>query len=157
VPKRLGSRSRTAAPRNVYRCADGGWLALSASTQPMTERLLRAIGRPELIDEPRFADNAARLANLDELDALLAEHFAGRTRAENLAAMAGHGVTVAPVCDIADLVDHDYVTSRGVIVEGPDGVPMHAVVPRLSVTPGEISRPAPRLGEHNGEILGDRP
>jgi crotonobetainyl-CoA:carnitine CoA-transferase CaiB-like acyl-CoA transferase len=157
APPRLGSRSRTAAPRNVYRCADGGWLALSASTQPMTERLLRAIGRPELIDDARFRDNAARLDHVDELDAILAEHFAARTREENLTAMTEHGVTVAPVCDIADLVDHAYVTSRGVIVDGPDGVPMHAVVPRLSVTPGQISRPAPRLGEHNQEILGDRP
>ncbi|SDS09017.1 CaiB/BaiF CoA transferase family protein [Microlunatus soli] len=166
-PQRSGSRSRTSAPRNVYRCADGRWLALSGSTQPMTETLFRAIGRPELITDPRFVDNSARLQNVTELDKILDDYFGARDLADIVDLMRAAGVTAAPVSDIADLVDSEYVTSRQVIVDGPaptddsddhdhdrDTVPMHNVVPRLTRTPGAIARPAPHLGEHNDEILG---
>ena len=76
-----------------------------------------------------------------------------------LAFFEAAGVTVGPVCDIADLVDHPFVTERGLLVDLPDDemgtIPMHAVVPRLSATPGAIRRPAPGLGEHNAEVLGE--
>ena len=142
-----------------YRCADGRWVALSGSTQPMTERLFRAIGRADLLEDARFADNATRLENIEALDDIIAGHFAAHGLEDNLAAMHDAGVTVAPVCDIGDLVGGAYFASRGVVVEGPDAddpaqtVPMHEVVPRLSGTPGRIARPAPRLGQHNEEIL----
>lgn len=159
VTERSGSRSRTSAPRNVYRCADGRWLALSGSTQPMSERLFRAIGRADLLDDPRFSDNSTRLEHIEELDAILSGYFEAHTLEDNLAVMHEAGVTVAPVCDIGDLLDGAYFRSRGVVVDGPDTddpdatVPMHDVVPRLSGTPGAIRRPAPRLGEHTAEIL----
>ncbi|HEY3684959.1 MAG TPA: CoA transferase [Streptosporangiaceae bacterium] len=159
VPRRSGSRSRTSAPRGVYRCADGRWLALSGSTQPMTEKLFRAIGRADLLDDARFADNTTRLENIEALDAIIGGYFAAYDLDDNLAAMHAAGVTVAPVCDIGDLVGGEYFTSRGVLVDGPDAddpsgtVPMHDVVPRMSGTPGRIARPAPRLGEHTEEIL----
>jgi crotonobetainyl-CoA:carnitine CoA-transferase CaiB-like acyl-CoA transferase len=158
VPRRTGSRSASTAPRNVYRTRDGGWLALSGSMQTMTERLFAAIGRRELIDDPRFCDNAARLRNVEELDRILGDYFGARTLRENLAEMDQFGVTAAPVSDIAALIDSDYFRTRGVVVDGPDAdgarpVPMHAVVPRLSETPGAIGRPAPRVGEHTREVL----
>lgn len=159
APERTGSSSSTTAPRGVYRTADGRWIALSASTQPMTERLLRAIGRPDLLDDPRFADNSTRVENNDALDEIIGGYFAARTLEDDLAAMHAAGVTVAPVSDVGDLLGGEYFTSRGVVVDGPDAadpdgrVPMHAPVPRLSETPGRITRPAPRLGEHNAEIL----
>lgn len=159
APQRSGSRSPTSAPRGVYRTADGRWLALSGSTQPMTERLFRAIGRADLLEDPRFSDNSTRLENIDALDAIIGGYFAAHSLEDDLAAMHAAGVTVAPVSDIGDLLGGEYVTSRGVVVDGPDAddpagrVPMHEVVPRLSATPGRISRPAPRLGEHNEEIL----
>jgi formyl-CoA transferase len=68
--RRTGSRSTTAAPRNAYPTGDGRWVCLSASTQAMAERVLRAIGRPELVDDPRFRTNADRLRHAEELDAL---------------------------------------------------------------------------------------
>lgn len=159
VPERSGSRSRTSAPRGVYRCADGRWIALSGSTQPMTERLFRAIGRADLLGDPRFSDNSTRLENVGALDEIVGGYFAAHTLEDGLAAMHEAGVTVAPVCDIGDLLGGEYFTSRGVVVDGPDAddpdaaVPMHDVVPRLSATPGRVARPAPRLGEHNEEIL----
>ncbi|MBN8958124.1 MAG: CoA transferase, partial [Rhizobiales bacterium] len=94
VKPRTGSRSTNTAPRNAYPTKDGGWVCLSASTQGMTEKLLRSIGRPELIDDPRFRTNADRLNNIDAIDAIVAEFIAARTTAENLAHFDKAGVTI---------------------------------------------------------------
>ena len=159
VDRRLGSRTAITAPRNVYRTADGGFVALSASTQGMTERLLDAIGRGELIDDPRFRTNADRVANVAALDEVIGGWIGARSMDENLAFFEAAGVTVGPVCDIADLVDHPLITERGLLVDLPDAemgtIPMHSVVPRLSATPGAIRRPAPALGEHTREVRGE--
>jgi crotonobetainyl-CoA:carnitine CoA-transferase CaiB-like acyl-CoA transferase len=154
---RTGSRSSTTAPRNVYRTRDGRYVAISASIQAMTERLFRAIGRPDMIDDPRFRTNAERLRHVDALEAPIAAFIAGRTLAENMAVFGAAEVTAAPVYDIDQLLADPHVAARGVIVDVPDEelgtVPMHAVVPRLSGTPGRLRFPAPRLGEHTRAIL----
>jgi formyl-CoA transferase len=157
VRPRTGSRSTTAAPRNAYRTRDGKWVCLSASTQGMTERLFRAIGRADLIDHPRYRSNADRVRHAAELDAIIGEFMGRMTLAENLAFFDRHEVTVGPIYDIAQIVEDPHVLAREMIAEYPDaemdGVPMHGVVPRLSATPGAIRRPAPALGEHNDELL----
>jgi crotonobetainyl-CoA:carnitine CoA-transferase CaiB-like acyl-CoA transferase len=154
---RTGSRSTTAAPRNAYRTRDDRWVCLSASTQAMTERVLRAVGRPELVDDPRFRTNADRLRHPDELDAVIAQFIAARTLAENLEYFDRAEVTVGPIYDIAQIMQDRYVIEREVLADYPDAdmgqVPMHCVVPRLSATPGAIRLPAPALGEHNDEVL----
>lgn len=157
--ERSGSRSHTASPRNVYRTKDGGWLALSASTQVMTERLFRVIGREDLIDDPRFRTNADRLRHGEELDAIIGEQLAQRSLMENFHALQKAGVAVAPVYAIDEILEDPHVKERQIVVELPDDNPtgsiaMHTVVPRLLDTPGAISTPAPALGEHNREILG---
>jgi crotonobetainyl-CoA:carnitine CoA-transferase CaiB-like acyl-CoA transferase len=155
---RNGSRASNAAPRNVYECRDGGFVALSASMQSMTERLFHAMGRPDLISDPRFATNTDRVKNIDEIDAIVAGFIASRSRDENLELFARAGVTVGPVATAEDLVDHPYVTEREVLVDAPDSdlgfLPMHNIVPRLSETPGTFRYPAPELGQHNKEIFG---
>ncbi len=157
VKPRTGSRSTNTAPRNAYPTKDGGWVCLSASTQGMTEKLLRSIGRPELIDDPRFRTNADRLNNIEAIDAIVADFIAARTTAENLAHFDKAGVTIGPIMDAAGLAQDDYVAARESMIEVPDAdigwLPMHGAVPRLSGTPGILARPAPRLGEHNSEIL----
>jgi formyl-CoA transferase len=157
VRERTGSRSTTAAPRNAYRTKDDKWVCLSASTQPMTERVFRAIGRPDLIDNPRYRTNADRVKHAAELDAIIGEFMANMTLAENLAFFDRHEVTVGPVYDVSQIIEDPHVKARGMVVEYPDdemgSVPMHCVVPRLSETPGAIRAPAPRLGEHNIEVL----
>ncbi len=156
---RTGSRSTNSAPRNAYRTSDGGWVCLSASTQGMTEKLFRSIGRAELIEDPRFRTNPDRLRNVEALDGIIAEFIAARTREEVLAHFDAAGVTIGPIKDAKDLLEDDYIAARGALVEVPDAempggwLPMHGEVPRLSVTPGLLARPAPRLGEHNAEIL----
>lgn len=154
---RIGSRSKTAAPRNLYRAADGLWLAISATTQAMTERLFSAIGRPDMSLDERFDTNTARLANVEELDAGIQAFVGARTLKENLSAFEAAGVTAAPVLDAAQLAHDRHVVDRQVFVEVPDGdlgsIFTHAPVPRLSSTPATIRSPAPALGEHNREVL----
>ena len=152
LPRRLGNRAETAAPRNAYRCSDGEWMVMSGSTQRMAERILAAIGRPELATDPRFANNEARIANIDALDEVIGAFVARRTLAGNLAHFGRHQVTVGPVLNVDQLALDPHVRERGVLVDVPDPelgvVPMHEPTPRLSRTPGRIRRSAPALGEH---------
>jgi len=157
---RTGSRSTNAVPRNAYRTSDGGWVCLSASTQGMTEKLLRSIGRAELITDPRFRTNADRVQHGVELDSIIAEHISGLTLAETLAKFDAAGVTIGPIMEAGMLAEDRYVIEREALIEVPDDempdgfLPMHGAVPRLSGTPGILARPAPALGEHNRTILG---
>ena len=159
VKPRTGSRSTNASPRNVYRCSDGRYVGLSASIQKMTERLFRAIGREDMIGDPRFRTNADRLRHQDELDAAIAPFIEQRTQAENVAFFEAAEVTIGPINDIAAIVRDPHVAARGLLAEYPDDemgkLPMHAVVPRMDATPGTIRAPAPGLGEHNREVLAE--
>ncbi len=157
---RTGSRSTNTSPRNAYRTKDGGWVCLSASTQGMTEKLFRSIGREDMIADPRFADNPARLQHWQDLDAIIGGWIGQRTLEENLAHFDSAGVTIGPIMDTAMLERDPYAIEREALIEVPDEdmpggwLPMHGLVPRLSGTPGVLARPAPRIGEHNDEILG---
>ncbi|MGB0124136.1 MAG: CoA transferase [Silvibacterium sp.] len=157
VKQRTGSRSTNSAPRNVYRTSDQRWVCLSASTQAMAERLFRAIDRPELVDDPRFAANAARLQNSGVLDKIIGDFIAGMTQADCVDFFVRSSVTVGPVYDMADISEDAHFHQRGIVVELPDDemgtVPVHAVSPRLSTTPGGFYRAAPGLGEHTMEAL----
>ncbi len=159
VNPRTGSRSTNSAPRNAYRTRDGKWVCLSASTQQMAERLFRSIGREDLISDPRYRTNAGRLSHADELDAILGAFIAERTQEENVAYFDRAEVTIGPIYDISQILEDPHALARGLTVEFPDddmgAMPMHNVVPRLLGTPGAIRRPAPRLGEHNSELLAE--
>jgi crotonobetainyl-CoA:carnitine CoA-transferase CaiB-like acyl-CoA transferase len=158
IEKRVGSLSNNTAPRNVYETKDGRFISISASIQSMAERLFRTIGRADMIDDPRFRTNTDRVKNIAETDRPVAEFIKARTLTENLAIFEKAEVTAAPVYDIDQFIADPHVQARQIVTELPDdemgSVPMHAVVPRLSGTPGEIRTPAPALGQHNDEILG---
>ena len=159
VKPRTGSRSTHSGPRNVYRCKDGGYVGLSASTQKMAERVLRSIGRPDLVDDPRYRTNAERVKHAGELDAIIGAFVAARTQAENVAYFEAAEVTIGPIYDIAQILEDPHVIERELLADYPDpdmeDFPMHHVVPRLSRTPGSIRTPAPRLGEHNENLLSE--
>lgn len=156
-PARTGSRSLTTSPRNAYKTSDGRYIAISASIQAMAERLFRAIGREDMIMDPKFRTNTDRVRNIDECDGIVAAWIAERTLAENMAVFEKAEVTATPIYEIDQLLDDPHVQARGVIVELPDeeagGVLMHNVIPRLSDTPGRLRTPAPGLGQHSREIL----
>jgi crotonobetainyl-CoA:carnitine CoA-transferase CaiB-like acyl-CoA transferase len=159
VKPRTGSRSTNAGPRNAYRCRDGLYVCLSASTQKMAERVFRSVGRPELIDDPRYRTNAERVKHAEELDAIIGEFVARRTQAENVAFFEQAEVTIGPIYDIRQIVEDPHVLARELLADYPDpdmnAFPMHHVVPRLSGTPGSIRTAAPRLGEHNRALLAE--
>jgi crotonobetainyl-CoA:carnitine CoA-transferase CaiB-like acyl-CoA transferase len=159
VKPRTGSRSTNAGPRNAYRCSDGHYVCLSASTQKMAERVFRSIGRPDLVDNPRYLTNEDRVKNAAELDAIIGPFIAEKTQAENVAFFEEAEVTIGPIYDISQIVEDPHFIERELVADYPDAdmdtFPMHHVVPRLSGTPGTIRTPAPRLGQHNREVLGE--
>src|SRR5258705_1730573 len=152
-----GSRSINSGPGNAYRGRDGHFVALSASTQKMAERVFASIGRADLIDDPRYKTNADRVKNHEELDAIIGEFIAQRTQAENVAFFEKAEVTIGPIYDITQIVEDPHFIEREVIADYPDAemgeFPMHHVVPRLGGTPGAVATRAPKLGQHNRELL----
>jgi formyl-CoA transferase len=158
VQGRTGNRAPFTAPRNAYQAKDGRWLGLSGSAQSIAERVMRIVGREDLIDEPWFADHTGRLEHVDELDEVIQAWIGERTTEEVLDAFAEMEGAIAPVYSIADIFEDPQYAARGTIatvdhpVLGP--LRMQGVVPRLSVTPGRIDHPGPELGEHNHEVYG---
>ena len=159
VKKRTGSRSTNSAPRNAYRCKDGAYVGLSGSVQTMAERIFRTIGRPDLIDDPRFRTNADRLKNVEELDRIVGDFFAGLTQAEAVDLMEKAEVTVGPIYDVSQIMADPHVVAREILADYDDPemgtMPQHHVVPRLAATPGSIRSPAPTIGQHNRQILAE--
>ncbi len=157
IRPRTGSRSNTAAPRNVYRTQDGRWISMSASMQAMVERLYAALEVPGMLEDPRFKTNAARVVNADAAEKPIRDFIAAHTLEEGMAFFEKNEITAAPVYDIAQFMEDPHVRAREILVDLPDAqmgtIPMHAVVPRLSGSPGAIRRPAPELGEHTAEVL----
>ena len=159
VKERTGSGSQTSAPRNVYRCQDGHYVALSGSTEAMARRIFAVIGRSDMIADARFSSNSARVQHRALVDAAVGGWFAARTREDALQAMREAGVTVGPVYTIADAMADVHFRERRIVVDVEDAelgaVPMHNIVPRLSSSSGVWRRPAPRLGEHTDAILAE--
>ncbi len=157
--ERTGSRSVHVAPRNVYRCGDNRWVALSASAPSIVRRVFAAIGRPELADDARFATNEARLAHTEELDRILATWMAARPSAEVIEEMERAQAAVGPVHDIPEVMADANAQDREafVTVLDPDLGPMRLVnvAARLSRTPGVVRHTGPRLGAHTEEILAE--
>ncbi|WP_405993941.1 CaiB/BaiF CoA transferase family protein [Streptomyces sp. NBC_00986] len=142
VQPRTGNRSQNNAPRNTYRTADGSWVAVSTSAQSIAERVMRLVGRPELIDEPWFATGADRARHADVLDAAVGGWIATRTRTEVLAAFEKAEAAVAPIQDVRDVMEDPQYQALDTIttVDDPELGPlrMQNVLFRLSATPGAI-------------------
>ncbi|WP_033284506.1 CaiB/BaiF CoA transferase family protein [Streptomyces sp. NRRL F-525] len=142
VQPRTGNRSQNNAPRNTYRTADGSWVAVSTSAQSIAERVMRLVGRPELIDEPWFATGADRARHADILDAAVGDWIAQRTRTEVLAAFEKAEAAVAPIQDVRDVMSDPQYQALDTIttVDDPELGPlrMQNVLFRLSATPGAI-------------------
>jgi crotonobetainyl-CoA:carnitine CoA-transferase CaiB-like acyl-CoA transferase len=157
VKERVGSASNTAAPRNVYKCRDGKYVALSGSTPQIARRIFEIIGRADMNDDPRFASNSARVKNRSLVDEAVGAWFAAHDHDEALKIMRDAGATVGPIYSIADAAEDPHFSGREIIVDAEDrefgSLPMHNIVPRLSQTPGVWRRPAPALGEHTAEVL----
>ncbi|MFY4720487.1 CaiB/BaiF CoA transferase family protein [Streptomyces sp. LaBMicrA B280] len=142
VQERTGNRSANNAPRNTYRTADGTWVAVSTSAQSVAERVMRLVGRPELIEEPWFATGVERAAHAEVLDAAVGSWIAGRTRTEVLAAFEKAEAAVAPVQDVRDVFEDPQYQALNTVTTVPDPelgpLRLQNVLFRLSATPGAI-------------------
>ena len=156
VPIRTGNRAPHTAPRNIYRTNDDHWIALSASTPNVAQRVMHIIGHPEILEEPWYASHTGRAAHSDQLDALIGDWIGARTRREVLDAFAeGHGA-VAPVYSIEDIVMDPHYAARETIVTVHDPemgeVKMQNLIVRLDASPGEVRHVGASLGAHNAEV-----
>lgn len=159
IEQRSGNRSTSSAPRNIYRTGDDRYVAISASTQPTAMRVFDAIDRPDLKDDPRFETNERRLANVEELDAIIQEWMDDHSRTEVLAAFDETGATVAPVYNVADIAADEHYHARESLIEISDeelgeGL-VQNTVPKFSETPGTVRHLGPELGAHNDVVYGD--
>jgi crotonobetainyl-CoA:carnitine CoA-transferase CaiB-like acyl-CoA transferase len=158
VPKRFGNSVDYAAPRNVYETRDGQYVTVVASTQGTWALVAEALGRPELIDDPRFDDNSARVRHREELDAIIGDWMAARSQADAMEAFEKHGAPAAPVYDIAQIFEDAHFRAREAIVSVDDEelglTRVCGVFPRLSRTPGQIRHLAPAApGANTDEVL----
>jgi crotonobetainyl-CoA:carnitine CoA-transferase CaiB-like acyl-CoA transferase len=158
VRERLGNLSAYAAPSNIYATRDGKWLSMAVSAQSIFERLCEAMGRSDLLADPRYVDNQARVANRDALDGEIAAWAAAHDLAALVALLSRHEVTFSPVYSIADVFEDPHFKTREMIISVPDEtlgpLRMQNVVPRFSRTPGHVSSSGPDPGQHNLEIYG---
>jgi len=155
VRERIGNHHESAAPRNVYETADG-YMTLSASAQSIFENVTEAIGRPDIVDDPRFATNEARVDHADELDGIIEAWTRERSTDEAIEQMEAADAIVGPVYDMADIFEDEQYAARDDIVEMPDddlgSLKTAAPVPRLTRTPGTVDHAGPGHGEHNDEV-----
>jgi len=158
VPRRAGNRLDASAPRNVYRTADGRWVALSSASPNIVVRLYRAVGRPDLAEDPDYVDPVRRQVHGDEIDEVVARYVAGRPLADVMAVFEAAEVAAAPVYDARQLLDDEHLRARGtfVRVEDPDlgAVTVQASPARMSATPAGIDHLGRPLGADNDAVFG---
>lgn len=155
-PGRMGSKHPTIAPYQAFPTADD-YVVVAVPSPNLWPKFCEAIDRPDLVDDERFADNASRVENRDELDPILESEFETYATASVVSLLEDHGVPASAVEDMADVFENPQVRARGMhqsvkhptagTVEMP-GNPMH-----FSQTPTAIDRHPPLLGEHTGEVL----
>ena len=157
---RLGNRSRTAAPSNLFRCRPFGpndYAYVHVANQDMWRALMRAIGRPELADEARFATSRDRVAHVEEVDALVEGWTEKHTKHEAMELLGAAGVPCGAVLDSGEVLSNRHLIERGMVVDmehpmrGRFRMPGNPV--KLSASATDVTR-APLLGEHNGEVYG---
>jgi crotonobetainyl-CoA:carnitine CoA-transferase CaiB-like acyl-CoA transferase len=159
VQNRVGNRLDASAPRNAYRTADGGWVAVSSASLNIVVRLYRAVGRPDLAEDPDYVDPIRRQAHGDEIDEVVACWIRERTLDEVMDVFERAEVAAAPVYDAAQLLGDEHLRARGTFVEMDDPdlgtMTVQAPVARLSETPGGIDHLGRALGADNDAVYRD--
>ncbi len=161
VRERMGNSMLRAAPSNVYRTADGHWMAIGGNGENVFRRFAQAMGRPELVEDKRFQHNRARVAHHSELDEIVSAWVASHPLREVQAILDEAGVPAGPVMSIADIAVDPQFLARGMIAQIPDErlpgdvAAMPGIVPRLTETPGSIEHSGGNLGADNAAIYTD--
>lgn len=157
VRQPAGSSLPGIAPSNAYRCSDGKYALIAGNGDSIYRRLMELIGRPDLGNDPAFAQNDGRVAQVERIDAAIGEWTARHTLDQVLAALNEARIPAGRIYDVADIAADPHYHAREMIVDDtlPDGtaVQVPGVVPKLCGTPGTIERSAPKLGEHTDTVL----
>ncbi|MEB3369770.1 CaiB/BaiF CoA transferase family protein [Saccharopolyspora mangrovi] len=161
--ERVGGRMEGIAPTNAYQCADGHSVVVAGNGDSIFRRYMRAIGRPELADDPGLQDNASRWNRRDELDAAIEEWTRTLSRDEVLRTLDEAGVPAGPINTAADICAEEQYRARGMIqplkvdtgAEQPSEIGFPGVVPVLGGESLPLRNPAPELGAHTREVLAD--
>lgn len=157
VQPRRGNRSDNNAPRNTYRTSDGEWVAISTSANTIADRVMHLVGHPEVVDEPWFATGVGRAEHGDLLDGYVSAWIAARTRDEVVDAFEKAEAAIAPIYDVAQLMNDPHAIAREMFptVEDPTLGPvrMQNVLFRMSATPGAIRTTGRALGADTDEVL----
>ncbi len=160
IPEPIGNSSLQTAPRNAYLTADKTWVALSGSTQSITKNIFRAIGREDLITDPKFSTNEQRLKNVKELDEIIGNWIKQYTYKEVVDIFSKAGAVVGPMYNIAQLFEDPHYQYRQsfIPIEDKDFGVMRVpnVFAKFSKTPGTIRHLAPEKGQHTEEILKEK-
>ncbi len=158
VRERSGNANQYSAPASVYRTRDNRWVSLSGSTNVLYANNCRAIGRPDLIEDPRFASNGSRVEHMAELNEIFSAWCAGRALDDVLAAFQKAQGTIAPIYSIDQVFADPQIQARDAITSVPDedfgSVRMQNVVPRFVNDPGRVHSTGGSIGQDNAEIYG---
>jgi formyl-CoA transferase len=158
IRERSGSALPGIAPSNLYPCSDGSYVLIAGNADSLYRRLMGAIGREDLRDDPGLAKNDGRAAQMQRIDDAIAQWTSRLTQEQVLRKMQEAEVPAGRIYTAADIAADPHYAARGIIEEviAGDGEPLKVpgIIPKLSETPGAIRSPAPRLGEHTDEILG---
>jgi formyl-CoA transferase len=158
VRQPAGTRLKGIAPSNIFRSSDELWMVIAANQDNVFRRLCPAIGRPDLIDDPRFANHIARGEHQDEIDGIVADWAAQHTAAEIDRTLNEAGVVCGPVYTIAEIFEDPQYRARDMLVEHHDPeigvIRGPGIVPKFSETPGEVRWAGTREeGSHNEEVF----
>jgi formyl-CoA transferase len=145
------------APTNAYLCKDGKYALIAGNGDSIYKRLMQMIAREDLANDPKLARNAGRAEHADLIDAAISAYTAQHSLDDVLVAMNAAGVPAGKSYDAADIANDPHYQARDMILNATlaDGsvVQVPGIVPKLSKTPGQITRAAPLLGQHTTEIL----
>ncbi len=157
VRERTGASLPGIVPSNTYPCRDGS-IVIGGNSDPIFKRLMAAIERPDLADDPTLAQNDGRVPRTREIDAAIAAWLATRTIDEALAVLNAADVPAGRIYSVADMFSDPQFIARQMIerfklADGAE-IPLPAVTPKLSDTPGDTRWLGPELGAHTDEVLG---
>ena len=159
VHTRSGNQVAYVAPSSTYRTSDGKYVTMAASNHNIWVRVCRAIGRDELVTDPRFADNVARVSRSDEINGIVADWVGQRTRDEVVERFEQHEVAFSLIYDIKDIFSDPHYAARQALIRVLDPALREAVVqnvvPKFSETPGSVDHLGHPMGAHNDEIYRD--
>ncbi|MBT5500608.1 MAG: CoA transferase [Actinobacteria bacterium] len=159
IQERVGNGTGSASPRGIFQAKDGKWLSIAASSQTIAVRLFEAMDRPDIIKDPRYATNAARMEHNEDMQKIVSEWVQTQPRTDILAILESHDVVAAGVNDARDVTEDPHFSERTLVdLTGSDllgKVKMPGPILHVSSYSGPEYAGVPEIGQHTKEVLQD--